>query len=125
MTNSESQNKRVLIVEDEPAAREASSSYLGKRGFDVAAAGNISDALAQAAEQAPDVLVCDWDLGSGENGTDVARKLQRRYRIPVILVTAHPLESLRKATTDIDVLRYMRKPLNLASLAATISDAVA
>ena len=59
----------------------------------------------------------------------MARKWRENCRnaiaSPVILVTAHPIEKLRAATEDIDVVRYMRKPLNLASLADTIASAVA
>jgi DNA-binding response OmpR family regulator len=119
------QRKSVLIVEDEPAAREASELYLTYVGFDVATAANASEAMERAAEHAPDVVVCDWRLGSGPDGAQVARDLQRRHHAVVIFVTAHPIDELRDATKDINVSRYMRKPLQLSVLATAINESSA
>jgi DNA-binding response OmpR family regulator len=119
------QRKSVLIVEDEPAAREASELYLSYVGFDVATAANASEAMDKAATHAPDVVVCDWRLGGGADGAQVARDLQQRHHAAIIFVTAHPLEELRNATKDLNVSRYMRKPLQLSILADAINDSSA
>lgn len=115
---------RVLIVEDEQAAREASKRYLDRHGYAVCTAANASDALKMAEECAPNVVVCDWHLGDGPDGTEVARNLQSRYRIPVIFVSAYPTEKLRRQTRDIEVSRYLRKPFRLSMLADAISQSV-
>ena len=118
------ESTRVLIVEDEKAAREASKRYLDRQGYAVCAASSASDAIRMAEECVPNIVVCDWNLGEGADGTDVARQLQTRYRIPVIFVSAYPTEKLRKETRDIDVSRYLRKPFRLAALADAINRSV-
>ncbi|MBT8078660.1 MAG: response regulator [Gammaproteobacteria bacterium] len=111
----------VLIVEDEPSAREASELYLGRLGYCVATASNAAEALQQAATHAPDIAVCDWRLGDGPDGVEVARQLQQRYKTPIVFVTAHPIDELREASEDINVSRYLRKPISLPTLAKTIA----
>ena len=120
MNSASSQNPRVLIVEDEMAAREASERYLSNQGFDVRSASNASEALRKAEDFRPNVLVCDWNLGDRSSGTDVARKIQKRQGIPVIFVTAHPLAKLREVTRDISVTRYLQKPFRLSTLTDAI-----
>ena len=112
--------KRVLIVEDEPSASEASKLFLSRRGFEVETATQADEAIEKALEYKPDVVVCDWQLGGPKSGVDVARELQQQNDVSIIFVTAYPLDELRDATTDIRVLRYLRKPISLISLAETI-----
>lgn len=118
----EAERLKVLLVEDEPAALEASRQYLSRSGWCVDAASNASQALQMAKQNIPDVLVCDWRLGDGGTGVDVARELQQLYPVKVIFVTAHPLDELREAAFDLDVLRYLRKPISLVILASTIEE---
>ena len=117
------QPSKVLVVEDEPNAREASRLYLSRCGHKVVTAADAKSAIQEAARLEPDVLVCDWRLGEGGNGVDVAREIQGRYEIPGIFVTAHPIDELIEATADIAVSRYMRKPVSLADLAEAIQQA--
>lgn len=124
MSISDSQSRRVLIVEDEKAVRDASETYLTSRGFDVRSASNESEALRKAEEFKPNVLVCDWNLGDQSSGTDVAREIQQRQGIPVIFITAHPLMKLRDATRDISVTRYLRKPFRLSTLTEAINSSI-
>lgn len=119
------QKKRVLIVEDEAAAREASQRYLGFVGHDVVAAANANEAFAQAEASIPEVAICDWRLGGGPDGTVVARKLQEKYGTSIIFVTAHPLDELRDVTEDIKVTRYLRKPIQFPQLIEAIDAATA
>lgn len=125
MSGQERQRKSVLIVEDEPAAREASERYLVFVGYEVATAANAREAFEKAAVLDPDVVVCDWRLGEGPDGTTVARELQKRHNVPIIFVTAHPIDELRDVTEDILVSRYIRKPVQLTALAKAIDESTA
>lgn len=125
MSRQEKQRKTVLIVEDEPAAREASERYLVFVGHEVATAANAREALEKAEALHPDVVVCDWRLGDGPDGTTVARELQKKHNVAIIFVTAHPIEELRDVTEDILVSRYIRKPVQLTALARAIDESTA
>ena len=115
----------VLVVEDEAAAREASELYLAYCGYDVETAADASSALESAEQQVPNVLVCDWRLGAGGDGVEVARTIQEKFGVPVIFMTAHPMDELREATTDLNVSGFLRKPISLAVLADFVESASA
>ena len=112
----------VLIVEDDAAAREASSRYLDDLGFETRTASNASEAEYQASNERPDVVICDWRLADAADGADVARSLQKKYDSLIIFITAQPLQKLRNATRDIKVVRYLRKPISLHVLAGVLRD---
>jgi DNA-binding response OmpR family regulator len=113
---------RVLVVEDEPTAREAVRLFLEFRGHEVSVAATAEEALETAERFGPQVLVCDWQLKSGADGVQVAHSLQREHDVAVIMVTAHRLEALKDEVRRfaVDVSAYRRKPVSLASLAETI-----
>lgn len=116
---------RVLVVEDEPTAREAVRLYLEFRGHDVSVAATAQEALEKADRFEPQVLICDWQLDSAADGADgvhVAGSLQREHHLAVIMVTAHRLEALKEKVRRfaVDVSAYRRKPVSLASLAEII-----
>ena len=113
---------KILIVEDDISTRDASSFYLDGIGHEVKAAATPAEARELAAENPPDVLICDWRLGGTEDGADVARDLQSKYESNIIFITAHPLRALRSATRDLQVARYLRKPISLGDLAAALKD---
>jgi sigma-B regulation protein RsbU (phosphoserine phosphatase) len=117
---------RVLVVEDEDAARIATRRYLQNCGHEVEAAGTAAEAIAKADELRPDVLVCDWKLSgelSGEadgDGIAVARLLQKKHGVAVIFVTAHALTDLRCKIADLGSVDCLRKPISLHTLAAVV-----
>ena len=113
---------RVLVVEDEPTAREAVRLFLQFRGHDVSVAATAQEALEAAERFEPQVLVCDWQLDSGADGVHVADRLQRKHALAVIMVTAHRLDALKEKVRRfaVDVSAYRRKPVSLASLAEII-----
>ena len=66
---------QCLIVDDSPSFLEAASSVLQREGLTVAGvASAIADALRQARELRPDVVLVDIMLGH-ESGFDLARLL--------------------------------------------------
>ncbi len=114
----------VLVIEDEPDAREASRLYLSHCGYDVITAADYDAAFEQANAKPPDVVVCDWRLGAGGDGVEVARKLQQRFNFVLLFVSAYPTDELRTASADLDVTAYFRKPVSLSDLAQTIGQHV-
>ena len=113
---------KVLIVEDDDFARDASARYLDHLGHEVSSAATAAEAAARADDTPPDVVICDWRLADGDDGADVARALQERYSTPIIFITAHPLGRLRSQTRDLNVARYLRKPISLVSLASVLDE---
>jgi two-component system response regulator MprA len=110
------------VVEDERSAREAVRRFLEYRGHDVEIAATAEDAMDCAIRFPPDILVSDWKLSGDADGVDAAAKLQGRYDLGVILVTAHRIEDLKRKARNAGVFVsvFRRKPLSLARLADAI-----
>lgn len=109
---------RVLVVEDEPVAREAHAAYVARvRGFEVAgAAATAREALRALAAGPVDVVLLDMNLPDG-HGLEVVRSMRAAgHRADVIAVTsARELDVVRAAVSQ-GVVQYILKPFVFATL---------
>jgi CheY-like chemotaxis protein len=110
---------RVLAIDNEPAILDGMRGLLARWGCEVATAGSMAEALAQA--EPPEVVVADYHLDK-ENGLDVIRALRRRFgtEIPAILLTADRSPSLRDEASALGV-PVLNKPLKPAALRALLA----
>jgi two-component system OmpR family response regulator len=118
---------RVLVVEDEEAARIATRRYLQNCGHEVEAAGTADEAIAKADEFLPEVLVCDWKLATepAGDGVAVARSLRKKFGVAIIFVTAYALTDLRRNIGDLGAVDCLRKPISLHTLATVVGSSAA
>jgi two-component system response regulator MtrA len=77
----------VLLVEDDPAARQGLELALRRLGYAVRLAETGEAALAAIREATVDVVVLDVML-PGLDGFEVCRRLRRGSDVPVIMLTA-------------------------------------
>ena len=77
----------VLLVEDDPAARQGLELALRRLGYQVRPAGNGEAALDGIGRDGVDVVVLDVML-PGLDGFEVCRRLRRGSDVPVIMLTA-------------------------------------
>lgn len=86
---------RCLVVDDSPHFLAAACGLLEQQGITVAGVASTgAEALRQAADLHPDVVLMDIDLG-GESGLELSRRLQGAggsAAPPVILISTHPEE---------------------------------
>jgi signal transduction histidine kinase len=83
-------NKHVLVIDDDPSARNAMEGLLERWKCNVRSASNGAEAQASARARRPDVVLCDLNLADGENGVEVAQQLQRECgerRLKCVLLT--------------------------------------
>ena len=84
----------ILVVEDDPLARDLLTSVLSDEGYEVMAAENGEQALAAIGTISPDLLTLDLDL-PGIAGDLILAELRRRdetRELPVVIVSAkHPI----------------------------------
>src|SRR3954452_17637944 len=66
---------RVLVIDDQASTRLPLCDDLGEAGFTVSGAASVSEAVAPARAQKPNVVVLDMLLGN-ESGLEVARALR-------------------------------------------------
>ena len=111
--------RTVLVVEDEPKILEVVRDYLADAGFSVATAIDGASALARARAEPPDLVVLDLGL-PGIDGLDVARELQRRGPVPIIMLTARGAEVDRVLGLELGADDYLVKPFSPRELVARV-----
>lgn len=115
---------RVLVVDDEPAARAGMSRLVAATpGFEVAGqAGDGEQAVAMILEIRPDLVLLDVAM-PGCDGFEVVRKVGPARMPAVVFVTAHDEWALR--AFDVHALGYVLKPFEDARLRAALVRAAA
>src|SRR5205814_6701110 len=79
---------RVLVVDDQKTIVETCRLYLEHAGFDVVVGFNGEQALAEARDSKPDLIVLDLMLPRVD-GRDVCRRLRDEgVRVPIVMLTA-------------------------------------
>lgn len=81
--------KTVLVVDDEPDARDYLSTVLEDHGFAVATAQDGSEAISKVEQATPDLISLDITM-PGKSGVAVYRRLKEDDQfksIPVIIIT--------------------------------------
>jgi two-component system, sensor histidine kinase len=108
---------RVLLVEDDPAVRDATRMLLAVEGYRVTAVLSKSEALRKVAEEgAPDLVITDYHLGGGELGTDVISALrQGGATVRAVLMTGDTSTLVKQMSVDPHV-RIASKPVNAEEL---------
>ena len=110
---------RVLLVEDEPDARESLARSLGRAGYECLGAASADEALRRlAAAPAVDVCVLDVRLGAEENaGIDLIPAVRRASReAPIIVVTAFADLDKVKRALNLGAAYLLEKPFTAAEL---------
>jgi two-component system, OmpR family, response regulator MprA len=111
---------RVLVVDDEPAVRDALERALGLEGYEVELADNGLDALRLLAGAPPDLVVLDVRMPEVD-GLEVSRRIRRTGdRTPILMLTARDEVSDRVAGLDAGADDYVVKPFALEELLARI-----
>ena len=110
---------KVLIVEDEPAVRDALEYSLRGEGFDVDAASDGEAGLRAAQAGEYDVVILDLMLPR-MSGTEVCRRLRSESAVPIIMLTAKGAELDRVLGLEIGADDYVTKPFSMAELIGRI-----
>jgi two-component system, OmpR family, response regulator RegX3 len=109
----------VLIVDDEPAIRDAMSYALRAEGFDVELAGDGEKGVEAALDGRHDVVVLDLML-PGMPGMEVCRRIRAESPIPIIMLTAKGAEVDRVLGLEIGADDYVTKPFSMVELVSRI-----
>src|SRR3982751_2570541 len=111
---------RILVVDDEPAVREAVERALRLEGHDVLLAADGQEALGALDTRPPDAIVLDV-LMPRVDGLELCRRMRRRGdRTPVLMVTARDAVDDRVAGLDSGADDYLIKPFAFSELLARI-----
>lgn len=112
----ENENKpQVLVVDDEPIAREITAGWLEESGHCVTVAESAAAALAVMATRRFDVLVSDVLLGKGLDGFELATAASECQRdLRVVFVSA---DAWGPSQAEVPDTTFLHKPFSRAELA--------
>lgn len=113
----------LLLVEDELEAQGALGRALGRAGYDVHAAADVSIALAAIAAETPELAVIDIRLGADEHGgLVVLEALRKKTRTaPVVVITSFAdVQNVKKAL-NLGASHLLEKPFRAAELLAVVT----
>jgi DNA-binding response OmpR family regulator len=109
----------VLLVEDDPAARQGLELALSRLGYGVRAAATGEAALDSLGEGPVEVVMLDVML-PGVDGFEVCRRLRRVSNVPVIMLTARGDDFDIVAGLEAGADDYVVKPVEPRVLDARI-----
>lgn len=116
---------RVLIVEDEPIIAEDISACLMKNDFLVTGICYTSlQAEKQLLENLPDIVLLDINLKNGEEGIELAKKINAAYKIPFIFLTSYSDRQTLQQAKATEPSGYIVKPFSSGGLYAALEVAI-
>ncbi|MFF9350747.1 response regulator transcription factor [Streptomyces sp. NPDC014734] len=120
MSPAEDDPQRILIVDDEPAVREALQRSLAFEGYGTEVAVDGLDALARAESYAPDLIVLDIQMPRMDGLTAARRLRSAGTTTPILMLTARDTVGDRVTGLDAGADDYLVKPFELDELFARI-----
>ena len=116
---------RVLLVDDEPDAREVMAAALELCGAKVLSAASVRTALELLATDDVDLLLADIAM-PGQDGYDLIREIRsmgsdRVSALPAAAVTAHARDDERDRALAAGFQMHLAKPVQPAALARAVA----
>jgi two-component system cell cycle response regulator len=112
----------ILLVDDESASRQALEAVLDGQGYELHLAENGQQALEQAADLVPDLILLDVMM-PGMDGFEVCQLLRTDpalAEVPIVLVTALDDRESRIQGLEAGADDFVSKPFNRAELRARV-----
>src|SRR5438445_12387696 len=114
----------ILVVDDEPAVREALSMVLDYGGYAVTEADSAAALQRIFADQAPHVVLLDVRLPDA-NGLDLLPQIKKRWPgTEVIVLTGHGTMEMAVEATKRGAYNFLSKPFENEKLLADVKCAV-
>jgi two-component system, OmpR family, alkaline phosphatase synthesis response regulator PhoP len=114
--------KRVLIADDDAVTAHLLSSALRKRGFETRVARSGPEALAEAQDWLPELVILDVMMPE-MHGYSVCSSLKSdtaTNAIRIVILTAKPYGSDRRLALEMGADEYFTKPFDLQELVAKV-----
>jgi DNA-directed RNA polymerase specialized sigma24 family protein len=114
---------RVLIIEDESIIALDLENLMTELGHEVVGiAATRDEAVKQARQQKPGLVLADIRLADGSSGIDAVSEILRGFDIPVIFITAYPERLLTGERPEPTYL--ITKPFLSTTVKATVGQAL-
>lgn len=114
--------KKVLVADDKATSRELVRTVLEKSGYTVVEASDGIEALRNARESKPDLIILDLHM-PGLDGFAVVQELRRDRELavtPVMALTASAMHGDRERAIAAGFTGYISKPISLSVLRSEV-----
>ena len=126
LNSAHSDQPKILVVDDHPTSRMAATAFLSADGYQVLEADSGTEALKQATEYNPDLILLDIMLPHLD-GFEVCRRLkgdQQTTLIPVVFVTVNDDRHYRQESLAAGGDDFLIKPLDRLELSARVKSLI-
>jgi two-component system KDP operon response regulator KdpE len=110
---------KVVLIEDEKHIRRFVRMALEAEGSQVSEADNARQGLIEVGTRRPDLVILDLGLPDGD-GIEVVKKVRGWSNVPILILSARPLEQDRVAALDAGADDYLTKPFGVSELMARV-----
>ena len=116
------ENKKILIVDDEPDFVEVVKMRLSSEGYDIITAGDGKECLEKVKSDKPDAVLLDIMMPNfnGLETLEVIRKDDKK--LPVFIVTAFPNEERMGKARELGISGFIVKGSDLTKEIDTIKE---
>ena len=119
---------RILVVDDEPDARELLTAILRRAGADVSAVPSVAEALQLLQRQRIDILISDIGMPD-QDGYALIHKVRKLSgttggRIPAIALTANARPEDRSRALAAGFQRHMAKPIDPTQFSQAVGEVI-
>ena len=106
----------ICLIDDDAAVRDALVLFLEIYGYSVIAFESAEAFLGGGYAENPGVLVLDIRL-PGMSGIELQTELRnRKDNIPIIFITGHGDDEIRKSVTQEGIIDFIEKPIDHGAL---------
>lgn len=115
-------NKKILVIEDNPASLRLTGYTLEKSGYQVITASDGLKGLKKAQDEHPDLIILDIML-PGLDGYEVCHRLRQKPEtatLPILMLSGKAHQDDKDIGLRIGADDYLTKPVNLSTLMAKV-----
>jgi two-component system, OmpR family, KDP operon response regulator KdpE len=109
----------ILLVEDETPIRKFLRAAMDESGYRLVEAETGKQALAEATQHPPDLVILDLGLPDID-GQEVLKRLREWSKAPILILSARDQEQQKIAALDAGADDYLTKPFSTGELLARI-----
>jgi DNA-binding response OmpR family regulator len=111
--------RRILVVDDEPDLVHAVRLYLEMEGYLVFAASNGYEAMEKVTEKLPDLVVLDVMMPEMD-GFETLKRIREAHNVPIIMLTVRGEEVDKVRGLQLGADDYVTKPFSQRELLSRI-----
>ena len=118
------ENKKILVVDDEPSICDILEKFLKKKGYDIYRASDGKKAIALVESTSIDLIVSDIKM-PGMSGVELLQKLRENGKtMPVLITTGFPTLDTAIEALKLGAYDYLTKPFHLEEIGEKIRRAL-